>query len=261
MVLFNRADTAEQAPLVVVLPHAGASAYQFGALARHLPSGWPVQCLELPGRGRRVREPFVIDFDTAVTDINNRLAGLENRPWVLLGHSLGAHLGMALLRRRQAAGQSLPLVFFPSGAVAPSAYAINPVASLPSDTFWEKISQFGGVPDVVLADAEYRQYFETILRHDLALLEQAPIYAMPVASRTPATPLAVPVVVLMGDADAAASRATSWQAETGFPLVVEPFAGGHFYLFEAWPAVAEVIVRHSSERGVTATDPVRQAEG
>jgi surfactin synthase thioesterase subunit len=251
MVLFNRAHTAEQAPLVVVLPHAGASAYQFGALARHLPSDWLVQCLELPGRGRRVREPFVIDFDAAVTDINNRLFGLENRPWVLLGHSLGAHLGMAVLRRRQAAGQSLPLVFFPSGAVAPSAYAINPVASLPSDTFWEKISQFGGVPEAVLADAEYRQYFETILRHDLALLEQAPIYAMPVANRTPVSPLAVPVVVLMGDADAAASRASSWQAETAFPLAVEPFAGGHFYLFEVWPAVAEVIVRHGSARGVT----------
>ena len=251
MVLFNRADTAEQAPLVVVLPHAGASAYQFGALARHLPSGWSVQCLELPGRGRRVREPFVTGFDAAVTDINNRLSGLGNRPWVLLGHSLGAHLGMAVLRLRQAVAQSLPLVFFPSGAVAPSAYAVNPVASLPSDAFWEKIRQFGGIPDVVLADAEYRQYFETILRHDLALLEQAPIYAMPVANRTPVSPLAVPVVVLMGDADEAASRTSSWQAETAFPLVVEPFAGGHFYLFETWPAVAEVIVRHGSARGVT----------
>ena len=230
---------------LVLLPHAGGAAYQYGPLAAHLPPGWSLRSLELPGRGRRVQEPFVSSFDEAVADFNRQLASLDDRPWVLLGHSLGAHLGTALLRNRWATGQSLPRVFFPSGAVAPSGYEVSALASLPSDAFWERLTLLGGTPQAVLADAEYRQFFETILRADLALLEQAPVYAQPPAIRVKYPPLPLLIVVLMGLDDAAASRAPSWQPESALPVLVETFAGGHFYLFQAWSLVAKAIIEHA----------------
>ncbi len=239
---------------LVVLPHAGGAAYQFGPLAAQLPPGWSLRSLELPGRGRRVQEPFLASFDAAVADFNRQLATLDDRPWVLLGHSLGAHLGTALLRSRWAAGQSLPRVFFSSGAVAPSAYQVSALADLPSEAFWVRLSQLGGTPQAVLADADYRLFFETILRADLALLEQAPDYADPPATRVKHAPLPLPVVVLMGLDDLAAPQAASWQSESALPLVVETFAGGHFYLFQAWSLVAKVIVEHSQAHIASLTD-------
>ena len=230
---------------LVVLPHAGGAAYQYGGLARALPAGWSVRCLELPGRGRRVNESFVTDFHSAVTDLNRQLGDLDEGPWALLGHSLGAHVGMALCRARQAAWQSLPRVFFPSGAMAPCAYEVPQLSGLPSEAFWQCVSALGGTPQAVIEDEDYRRYFETLLRHDLALLEQAAVYAQPPAQRVLPAPLPLRLTVLMGQDDDAADRVQTWQSETALPIAVEPFAGGHFYLFTAWEAVAQAVMRHA----------------
>lgn len=228
-------------PLLIVLPHAGAAAYQYAPLAATLKADCAVHCLELPGRGKRAREPFAENFAAAVTDINQQVGVFEGRHWMLLGHSLGAHLGMALLRHRWHSGQSLPSLFFASGAVAPSAYRVRNVAALSSEAFWDEVCGYGGVPEVLIQDAEYRAYFETILRQDMRLLEHASHYALSPEQREMDVPIPVPVVALRGRDDPACHAMSSWQNETTFPLHQQTFAGGHFYLFDDWPAVAAAI--------------------
>lgn len=228
-------------PSLIVLPHAGAAAYQYAPLAATLKADFAVRCLELPGRGKRARELFVTDIAAALADINRQLGALDGQSWVLFGHSLGAHLGMALLRDRRRSGLSLPSLFFASGAVAPSAYRVRNVAALSSDAFWDEVRAYGGVPEVLLQDAEYRSYFETILRHDMRLLEHAPQYALTPDRRERAVPVPVPVVALRGGDDPACHAMATWQDETIFPLQQQTFPGGHFYLFDALPAVAAAV--------------------
>ncbi|MBC2768958.1 thioesterase II family protein [Pusillimonas minor] len=228
-------------PLLIVLPHAGGAAYQYAPLAAALKTYCGVHCLELPGRGKRAREPFAENFAAAVTDINRQVGVFDGQPWMLLGHSLGAHLGMALLRHRRHGGQSLPSLFFASGAVAPSAYRVRNVAALSSEAFWEEVRGYGGVPEMLIQDAEYRAYFETILRQDMRLLEHAPHYTLSPEQREMDAPIPVPVVAFRGHADPACHAMSSWQNETAFPLQQRTFAGGHFYLFDDWPAVAAAV--------------------
>lgn len=229
------------------IPHAGGSAAFFRELAAQLAlrtsmlaAVQPTPCclpLELPGRGRRHREPLHSDLPAMARDLLARMEPSAG-PYALFGHSLGALLAFLCARQAADAGLPLPRALFVSAAAAPLDWersrppVVAGIATLPSRELWDSVAGLGGLPDCVAASEELLRHFEPILRADLGALE---------AWRPgPLAPLASPITVFLGQDDAVSEeQARQWRRFTLGEFRLRSFPGGHFYLQEQWPALAE----------------------
>ena len=220
------------------LPFSGASAYSYKPFADHAPSGLRLIPLELPGRGRRLREPLLTDLRQMVSDLLPWVRAAITRPYAVYGHSLGALLGFYLVKELVEAGEPLPLYLFFSGRAGPSIpYEENERHLLPRDQFFDKVLAMGGSPSAVFADEEMAVFFEPILRADFCAAETC-VYQT-------SAPFDIPIDVLIGtDEKISETQAMAWSRETNAGVEVLEFPGNHFFIFDH----SEAIMQHISSR-------------
>ena len=218
------------------LPYAGGNAYAYRPLERHLPEGVRLVGIELPGRGKRTREPLCRSLEALADDVFVSLRPrLRGARYALFGHSMGASLSFLCLRRIADAGLPLPAVAFLSGAQPP----MHPCRDegrhlLPRDDFIDMLRTLGGCPPEVLAEKALIDYFEPMLRADFEAVETW--------RPAPAAPLPVPLVVLHGQGDGfSQAEARGWERETTRAFEFHEFPGGHFFLLQHWPDIARLI--------------------
>ncbi|MBD1204714.1 MAG: thioesterase [Rhodobacteraceae bacterium] len=218
--------------ILYVLPHAGGAAHSYRFLRDALQDRVDVRCLELPGRGRRAAEPGVQSWDEAIHEVSRLINPPLARTWALFGHSMGALLGVEVLRQRALRGLPMPAFFAPSGSPSPATRKREPIAHLPGAAFWTEVERYGGVPTEILAVADFRDYFESILRKDFAIIED---------SRPLDQKLNVPVHVFFGIADMSIAEAESWRDVTSGDVQLHGFSGDHFFLFQHADEIARTV--------------------
>lgn len=200
---------------------------------RLLPAWIEVVPLELPGRGSRIAEPAVREFDALATRLVESLASGRHGsgPYALFGHSMGALLAHGIARRLHAQGAPLPQALLVSAAAAPSRRAGEhfPAAG-DSAALTAELRRHGGTPDELFSNPE-------LLRMTLDLLDAD--YRVCESYRyRPAPPLPLPIHVFAGredDIDEPCLRA--WWDESGRESTLDWFHGGHFYLRESESAL------------------------
>jgi surfactin synthase thioesterase subunit len=154
-------------PTVYLLPFAGGGASDMQRLRVELQKSYPTYCLELPGRGRRWREPFIINIDDAIDDLYSQIC--IDREAVIVGHSLGAYLGYKVAHQLS---QSIRVQFFALSNISPSAEnSIAGNVSLSSSN--EKILRLAGNHESLDKLRSHSMELYTlamaVLRHDLVL--------------------------------------------------------------------------------------------
>src|ERR1043166_8245649 len=81
-------------PQLFLLHFAGGNCYSFQFMMPLL-RDFEVVSLELPGRGKRINEPLVTNFDLAANDILRQLRQkLASSSFLIYGHSMGAYLAL-----------------------------------------------------------------------------------------------------------------------------------------------------------------------
>lgn len=247
---------SETAVQLLCLPCAGASATMYLRWRRLLPRWIAITPVELPGRGGRLGERFVEDFDALADQLCEELAPrlAPATPFALFGHSMGALLAHGLAQRlRERGGRlPLPLALIASGSAAPSRRdtarlqrVIGDEAALVAD-----LRRQGGTPEEVFANAELLRLTLDVLGAD---------YRVCASYRyEPRAPLPVPLHVLAGRQDEIApERLAAWSAESTLPMTLDWFDGGHFFVRQQEGAVLAALARHLSAAGaraVPATD-------
>ncbi|MCP4117652.1 MAG: thioesterase [Desulfobacteraceae bacterium] len=208
------------------LPFAGGSYYSYYPLEKHMDSRVSLFPIDLPGHGRRMREPLLDDLNDMCADLYQQIRDQLNGPYALLGHSMGATLAYLLAQKIRAMGGPRPVHLFAAGRQGPPAPSRQrDVHLLPEQDFIAHLQLYGGIQDDVLMDKELLQLFEPILRADFKALGNYTYKEEP--------PLAVPVTVFLGTADTTTyDEALTWQAVTRTPIGMHRFPGGHFFLFD-----------------------------
>ena len=169
---------------VLAIPQAGMGAWAFHGWQEKLPKSVEMLPVELPGRNSRMLEDkgqsmaeLVGDLVTAV------MPALETKPFVVLGHSLGAWMAFEVCNEIERRRGPKPLCLIVSGCRAPQLHEplehdadrVMPcLHDLPKGSgpgsFWEHFDRrYGKNPD--LASDGVKDYVEPLLRSDFKILE------------------------------------------------------------------------------------------
>ncbi|MFI2378290.1 thioesterase II family protein [Streptomyces sp. NPDC018964] len=231
---------------LVCCPYAGAAPTAFLPLARTLAADrLPVTVVaaQLPGRGRRVREPFAPSLHALAGPLAAAVAHLPG-PLVLYGHSMGALLAHAVA----AALPSAPAELVVSGSRPPGAplpEGVRPWADRTDEDLVAGLVRLGA-PAEPFADPEIRALALPVLRADLR--------AAALHRPAPGPPPACPVTAVAGlrDEEAPPEAVAGWAAYTAGGFSRHTLDGGHFLVEECLPGLAgllgEVIRRTAPAR-------------
>ncbi|MFG3107071.1 thioesterase II family protein [Streptomyces tendae] len=211
------------------LPYAGGSARAYRRWSGALGPRFPVTAVELPGHGRRIREPVHSSADTLVDLLVSELGGpMGAQPYALFGHSMGGRLAFQLAHECVRRGLPRPVRLFLSAARPPEPEPPRPTLhDLPDAALLAALGALGGAPAEALAHPELMDVMLPVLRADLRLAETW--------SFSPAGPLDIPVSLCSAPADPLASRAVveRWRDFFSAQVRHRGYHGGHFFPFPA----------------------------
>jgi surfactin synthase thioesterase subunit len=109
--------------------------------------------------------------------------------------------------------------------------------TLPPAEFWTRVRSFGGFPDELADQPDYREIFEPALRADYTALAGFRYRDGP--------PLDVPIVAVVGRADSGmpASDARAWSAQTAAGFRLETVDGDHWLLNKSLGDLLRIVER------------------
>jgi len=193
--------------------------------------------VELPGRGARVAEEPVVDFNALVADLCDEQADVLGRRPALFGHSMGALLAYGIALRQRALGRPQPRMLFVSGSAAPRHREHRLLATRPDDAaLIDDLRRQGGTPEAVLENAELLRLTLDTLRADYRVCDSYVWWRE--------APLDLPVCALGGRADTVDTEALmAWRSETTQGFSLHWFEGGHFFVKQDEQAVLRTLER------------------
>lgn len=221
---------------VFCLPYAGGSATAYHRWSAHVPPWVHVCGVELPGRGLRSTEPFVLRFDDLVRHLADLVGGCDDLPFTLFGHSMGGLLAFEVTRELRARGARGPEHLVVSGAAAPTTPHRRARLALGDDAdLAAELRALGGTPPEILADREIMDMAVRTLRADHTVLEDY--------RYRPDPPLAVPLLVLGGKDDPVAPPGSlpAWSRETSAGHTLRLLPGDHFFVHTAVERVLDAV--------------------
>ena len=180
--------------------------------------------IRLPGRESRVREPAIDNWPALLGALGTALQEEVLRPYVLLGHSLGAMIAYEIACRMTARGTP-PLGLVLIGCRAPHLGPLVPaIHDLPGDEFVQGLGAFAGTPPAVLAEPRLLRLLLPMLRADLALAETWP--------PGPSLPVEVPLTTYSGRDDPVAPThaVAAWASYARAGITAHQVDGDHFTL-------------------------------
>jgi medium-chain acyl-[acyl-carrier-protein] hydrolase len=217
-------------------PFAGGSAMIYRDWAGGLPEFVEVCAVQLPGRGRRLKEPPFRRHEALIPEMMSALMQYLDKPFAFFGHSMGAILAFELSRRLRAASVAGPVDLFVSGSRAPQLPHRLPTSyDLPEPAFIEELRQLNGTPQEVLDHPELMQVLIPLLRADFELVQTYAYGEEP--------PLACPITAFGGrdDGEVPLQDLEGWRAQAGAGFSMHVLPGDHFFLLTATQTLLRII--------------------
>ena len=207
--------------------------FPFGGGGASVFHSWPdamgdeieVRALQLPGREGRFNEPREKDLSKLIMDIVRALEAYQDKPFAILGYSLGSLLAFEVSRELRRQNLQIPVHLYMAAYGAPQSPPSHPPISPLGDTeFIEKVEYYYEPGGEAWNNLELREFLLPLLKDDITLAESY-VYRED-------APLNCPIDVFAGDSDRATPVETThcWSEQTINELNHHLFEGGHFFL-------------------------------
>lgn len=227
-----------QKPQLFLIHFAGGNCHSFQFLMPYL-NDFDVIRLELPGRGNRMKEPLLKEFDQAVEDIYQQIIARQTNPHFLIyGHSLGSYLALRVTKMLEKALRP-PAYLLVSGNPGPGVRDNKKRYLYGAEEFTQELRRLGGVPEEVFEHKELFDFFEPILRADFELAERNDM--------AEESPVNTPIYALMGDQEEDVDKLSNWKKFTRSNFQSEVMEGNHFFILNHPQHIARLI-RQCHER-------------
>lgn len=203
--------------------HAGGSASSFAPWLSFIPKGAEVYCLELPGRGRRMQEAFITDWNNLLKSLTQSIHPLLTRPYIFFGHSLGAVISFKLCQILQSLSLPKPRHLFLSGRRAPMQGSKSTQPDLSREGLLDYLRLQNGTPKEIFEDKSLIELILPRFKADLILNSH---YNPDFQNR-----ITTPITVYAGKDDQWKKEDyLAWQDQTSADFQLKFFHGGHFFL-------------------------------
>ena len=160
---------------IFAIPYAGGNCYCYRDLAKASSLGCAWETLELPGRGKRPKEPLLDSIEAMASDVVKQIYSRDCEVFKIFGHSMGglvAHRAVQIIEERHQNYLSIDHLFI-SGCRAPGLQRLKAVrASLSRAELISAIDSLGGLPREIREDADLMGFFEPILRADFSAVDR-----------------------------------------------------------------------------------------
>lgn len=205
-------------------PYAGGAAAIFRSWQAELPEV-EVCPVQLPGRGRRLKEPAYTNVHTLVQELAQGLFPFLGKPFAFFGHSMGASISFELARYLRREHNLMPRHLFLSGRRAPHIPAEHaPIYNLPEPEFITGLRDLKGTPHEALEQPDLMELLLPLLRADFELSETYTYLNGPL--------LDCPMSIYGGeeDDDVPREHLEAWGQLTTGSVSVKMFPGDHFFV-------------------------------
>lgn len=204
---------------VVCIPQAGVGAWAFhGEWQAAMPPGVEIVPVELPGRGMRMGEDKPSDMLVLVRSFVDSLEELmAERPYVLVGHSLGSWIAYEITLEMWRRRRPLPRKLYVSGSRAPHLAGLDhdadkvapAIASLPDEEFWHHFERRYRLNEALQSPAT-RRFVLPLLRADFKMLEEY----QPSWTGCPPLPCPIAACAARGDVRVTPTQLAAWVQHT-----------------------------------------------
>jgi len=203
-----------------------------------LPADIEVAAVQLPGRERRIQEPPLSSLEALARDALAAIRPYLDKPFALLGASMGGTLIFELARQLRRTALPAPCCLLPLAVGGPQKPETELLHGLPDSEFMAALREFGVMSDEFLKHAELVELALPILRAD-CVAQETYVYQ-------PEERFAFPIWVYGGrdDVTVPESRLADWAELTTGASQVQMIAGGHLFM-DGQP---EVLMRSLTRR-------------
>lgn len=226
--------------LMFCFPYAGGNSSIFYNWKQIFAPMITVVPVELPGKGRRFKEPPYESIENLVEDLKSWFCKELFHDFILFGHSLGAIIAFELARSLERSG-IFPRLVVVSGCQPPHYYEIKKHAfhTLSDQNLIEELKCLNGTPAEILQNADLMKVLLPVLRADFRLLDEYTFSPHPIHKS-----LLSPIFILGGEKDKEVSikRLKKWRNHTENQYEVKIFEGDHFFIHHSAPLIASAIL-------------------
>jgi medium-chain acyl-[acyl-carrier-protein] hydrolase len=207
-------------------PHAGGAPIAFFPWAELC--GENIECVSLQYRGRaqRLKEAPLTSIDEFVGEIGLDLSAMCDKPFAFYGHSFGGLIAFDLARELQRSGRPGPSHLFVGATRPPHLEPPFPdIHGLTDEEFMSNIqTRYGGIPSIILEDAEVMKMFLPAMRGDFTAYESYRYQA--------GAALDIPITAFGGAQDKVVKPdcLREWESHTEADFDFKILPGDHFFL-------------------------------
>lgn len=227
---------------IFLFPPAGGDVSTYFSWEEHFPMYTETCFLKLPGRGKRIREPLVSDFNTIIDNVINEMESMPDIPFLFFGHSMGALIAYETAVKCYQMKLRLPKKLIVSGMKAPDILSdMNQkpgdikLYELENEKLRSAILDLGGMPDILKQNERFLDVLLPIFRSDLKLCET---YRIENKEKLP-----IDIDILGGDNDTLSSldQLEAWKEYSLNKVKSTYFKGGHFYFYDNLDMLLKII--------------------
>lgn len=222
-----------------LIPFAGGNYSSLKFLKPHLEQDFNLHFLELPGRGKRIKEKLTTDFEKAVLDYTNQVLEQLNRdvPFSLYGHSMGAILALHVSRILE--NQNLnPSEIYATGCSFSHDTPRKFTYLLNKNDLKEELRYHGGALKGILENDGLFDFYEPILRSDFELAQKTSVFSEDFKIKTP-------ILSVMGSNEEGVEKIDNWKRYTlgSFESIILP--GNHFFIHSNSDKLSDIIKKYN----------------
>lgn len=224
-------------PIVICFHHAGGSAaYYRNWTMKKL--GINFACAEFPGKGTRIKEEFLNDFEEIkpmLCEAVKMLVG--DSPYIIFGHSMGAAIGFYVSHYMEKVYERAPQKLIVAGRQAPDIEDEKEFKSYMDDhALIRELKKYKATPKVILENKELLTFFLPSIRKDYELNESLQYHQEIID---------IPIVAYAGRADEGANKEImkGWKQMTRQGFEVKEFDGDHFFIAPEKEIYFETLVK------------------
>src|ERR1700733_606973 len=152
-------------------PHAGGSAQDYRKWVTYLPADVELLAAQMPGRAERMQEKLCPNFSELISQLSDAFMPFLDKPYFLLGHSLGGSIAFEVARTIRRLGYPMPTRIIIIGRGGPNVPEFNPKYNLPDKEFIDYLKSRAGTNEKLFEDKEILNIFLPILRNDMKLAD------------------------------------------------------------------------------------------